>query len=115
MSKVLDFPKLKNVDKLNIQNTEDVNKHMENVRVYHVDETIEIMTEFVFHQLVMCGFNIDSDDDDIHKDIFLSVESMKSMLLKYYSIKHPLQIVAEDMFEREEDGNYKMKEDDDTL
>lgn len=117
MNQIINFPTKKDNDTESdsLNSIEDVDKLLTNVKRYHVEETINIIAEMIFHNLMLAGFIIESSDDAIHKDIFLAMESLKSMLLKYNNITHPLQKTADSLFERNEDGTYKLKVQDDTL
>ncbi len=119
MNQIIQFPTIKTKpledEEEVVKSIEDVDNHMTIVRRYHVDETMAMLAENIFHNLMLGGFNIDSSDENTHKDIFLAMESLKSMLLKQYDIPHPLQKIAEDTFDRNEDGTYKLKVKNDTV
>jgi hypothetical protein len=113
---VIQFPtsgtkKIDDADTLNNlapDSIEEVDNRIDVIRQYHVNETVQTMVEIVFHNLMIAGFNVNTTDQNIHKDIFLFVESMKSLLLKTYDSDHPLQSVAEIVFVKAEDGTFKL-------
>ncbi len=88
---------------------EDVDERINVIRQYHVEETTQTMIEVVFHNLMLAGFNVNTNNENLHKDIFMFVESLKSLLLKTYSTQHPLQTVADIVFQKSEDGTFKLK------
>lgn len=80
---------------------ESVDMSIENVKQYHIQETIEIIAPQIFNQFEMAGFNLAIDGVDVEADIkdgaFL-IEAMRSLLCKYYGIHHPFQQIAEEVF-----------------
>jgi len=77
------------------------------VKMNHINEALETIIPMLFNNITIAGFDIvpDEEDDDSNlKDNALVVESIRSILCKYYEIKHPLQEVAEEFFFHKEPG-----------
>jgi hypothetical protein len=77
------------------------------VKMNHINEALETIIPMLFNNITIAGFDIvpDEEDDDSNlKDNALVVESIRSILCKYYDMKHPLQEVAEEFFFHKEEG-----------
>jgi hypothetical protein len=77
------------------------------VKMNHINEALETIIPMLFNNITIAGFDIvpDEEDDDSNlKDNALVVESIRSILCKYYGIKHPLQEVADEFFFHKEEG-----------
>jgi hypothetical protein len=77
------------------------------VKINHINEALETIVPMLFNNITLAGFDIvpDEEDDDSNlKDNALIVESIRSILCKYYEMKHPLQDVAEEFFFYKEEG-----------
>jgi hypothetical protein len=77
------------------------------VKMNHINEALETIIPMLFNNITIAGFDIvpDEEDDDSNlKDNALVVESIRSILCKYYDMKHPLQDVAEEFFFHKEEG-----------
>ena len=90
---------------------EEINENVEQMNLYHIQETITNLIPIIFTQLEIAGFYPDEEDleDDIRDGAFF-VEALRSMLCKHYDIYHPLQRVTEQLFEEDEseDGSLKI-------
>jgi hypothetical protein len=63
-----------------------------------------IILPSLFNNIDIAGFpSSEAIGDDDVKDINLIVESLRSLLCKYYDVKHPFQDLAENVFEKEEE------------
>lgn len=92
------------------QTIEDVKYSLENIKQLHIQECLEIVVPIMFDRLAAAGFQ-PSDDLEFVKDGALIVESIRSFLLKSYSVNHPLQLVAEHFFEQTDDeGNLEVSD-----
>lgn len=58
---------------------------------------VEVFHTAFFEQLSVLGFNI--SDEAAMKDLALVIESMKSYILKYHNVYHPLQNASNALFE----------------
>lgn len=78
----------------------------------HVHETLAFIIPQLFKHMELAGFNIvpESEDDtgEHIKDSALVVESIRSLLLKYYEIKHPFQDISENIFTVDKDGSFTL-------
>jgi len=107
---VIVFPREnKNIKKM--ISIEEINENVEQMNLYHIQETITNLIPIIFTQLEIAGFYPDEEDleDDIRDGAFF-VEALRSMLCKHYDIYHPLQRVTEQLFEEDEseDGSLKI-------
>lgn len=85
------------------QNKIDINM----VKIHHVNEALNTIVPMLFNNITIAGFDIvpdEDDEDENFKDSALVVESIRSILYKYYDIKHPLQDVAEEFFVHKDNG-----------
>jgi hypothetical protein len=76
---------------------EQIKKNKEVIRELHIEETLDIITPMLFEHIQMMGFNFQKKID-LSKDINLVVESISSLLYKYYQMDHPLQDVSDQFF-----------------
>ena len=77
------------------------------VKINHINEALETIIPMLFNNITIAGFDIipDEEDDDYNiKDNALIVEAIRSILCKYYEMKHPLQEVAEEFFVSKDEG-----------
>jgi len=100
---VIEFP-IKNI---NIIKHEDVDINMLTVKLNHINETLALVLPLVFNNLELAGFNLEpenEDNNDINiKDGTLIVESLRSLLCKYYGLYHPFQDIADNVFLDDDD------------
>jgi len=81
----------------------DVQDRIQDVKVTHIEETLELLVPMLMNQFMLLGFNIDYMNNA--KDIALIVESIKSMLMKYYNMEHSIQEII-DKLVIEDDSDY---------
>jgi hypothetical protein len=109
---VVSFPKQNNRSK--DKSIEEVQNNINMVRHYHIQETIASIAPIIFNQLEVAGFVLSEDDEDEEnlKDGAFLVESLRSIMCKYYGIYHPFQQIAESVFipDDEEDGALRIVE-----
>ena len=78
------------------------------VKIHHINEALNTIIPMLFNNITIAGFDIipdnDEEEDQNIKDNALVVESIRSILLKYYEMKHPLQEVADNFFINKEHG-----------
>jgi hypothetical protein len=77
----------------------------EQVRTLHVQQIVADISGDLFDELAYLGFDIDNSDElDYTKDIAIVVESIRSFIMKLNGNYHPVQELAEDLFEETGDG-----------
>ena len=96
---VIKFPKEnKNIQK--VVTIEEINRNVEMMNHYHIQETIQSLVPILFNQLEVAGFMFPDEDaeDDTILDGALIVEAIRSWMLKYYGLYHPMQRIADELF-----------------
>lgn len=85
---------------------EDIARNVESVKHYHIQETISNLAPIIFNTLEVAGFGISDDETTDIKDGAFIIESLRSLMCKYYDIYHPFQQIAESVFspDKEEEG-----------
>jgi hypothetical protein len=92
------------------QSIEEVEDSVEVIRHVHIQQTLEQIVPMLFDNLSLAGFQ-PSDELLFLKDGALVVEAIRSFMSKLYGMDHPLQIVAENLFEQiDSDGNLEVSE-----
>lgn len=108
---VIQFPSLNKapliVDPPSTQ--EEVDEAVEMIRRNHIQDTLETVIPILFDNLSVAGFRPSDENDALLKDGAFVVESIRSLLHKMYAIHHPLQIVADGLFEYSEDEDSHLK------
>jgi len=104
------FPQRDNPRNIMPQTIEEVIENMDDVRQVHIQESLENMMPMLFDRLSLAGFNLDDEDPNITKHGALVVESVRSFLCRVYGMEHPLQIIANNLFETDDDGNLSIAE-----
>lgn len=105
------FPQRDNPRNIMPQTIEEVIENMDDVRNVHIQESLENMMPMLFDRLSLAGFNLDEDDPNITKHGALVVEAVRSFLSKVYGMEHPLQIIANNLFETDDEGNLSIADD----
>lgn len=95
---VVHFPKINSKD----INLEDVQQNIEMLKHYHVQEAITVIAPQIFNQLEISGFGLSDDEEEDIRDGALLIEAIRSMMLKYYGVYHPFQVLAQELFEYDE-------------
>lgn len=105
---VIQFPR-KPTDKIVApQTVEEVIDSVESIKQLHIQETLETVVPILFDKLAAASFQPENELEFM-KDGALIVESIRSFLLKLYDVNHPLQLIAEHLFEQiDEDGNLEV-------
>lgn len=105
MGKIIQFP---GTNKRISLSQEEIVDSIDNMKHYHVHETVQNMMPIIINSMNAAGFDFDIDEETLQphniKDGALLVESLRSILLKHYGLDHPLQILSENLFEIEEEG-----------
>lgn len=92
------------------QSLEDVIDSVETVRLVHIQESLETVVPMLFDKLSLAGF-APEDEMEYIKDGALVVEAIRSFLSKTYDIHHPLQMIAEHLFEQiDDEGNLEVSD-----
>ena len=105
MSNVIQFPGI-NRNPLVLQE-EKIATDMNSVKLNHIHETLQILIPKLFNDISLAGFDVvpeEEDDSENIKDSAMIVESIRSLLCKYYDIKHPIQEISDSFFIEGEDG-----------
>jgi hypothetical protein len=80
----------------------EIEKNMEMMKHYHIQETIATVAPIIFNQMDLAGFNLGEENEKSSiKDGAFIVEALRSMMCKYYDIYHPFQQIAESVFTAE--------------
>jgi len=110
---VVMFPKANVESPAKIAKMEDIQRNMEMMKHYHIQETILNLTPMIFNQLDIAGFGLSEEETDDIKDGAFIVEALRSYMLKYYGEFHPFQILAESVFvpKEDEEGAFKIVEE----
>jgi hypothetical protein len=91
---------------------EEVALNVSMVKYNHINESLETIIPMLIRNLDLAGFQIipefDDDPDPNIKDVALIVESLRSLMCKYYGIQHPFQQLAENLFNPNEDGTFAL-------
>jgi hypothetical protein len=98
---VILFPKEnKNIKKL--ISIDEINHNVEQMSLFHIQETIGSLVPIIFTQLDIAGFcpSDEEIEEDIKNGAFL-VEALRSMLCKHYGIYHPFQKLADNIFKEQ--------------
>lgn len=109
---IIPFPK-KNLNSSGVstpQSIDEVEETVDLVRQVHIQQTLEQVIPMLFDNLSLAGFQ-PANEMDFLKDGALVVEATRSFLNKTYSISHPLQFIAENLFEQvDADGNLEVSD-----
>lgn len=90
---------------------EQVEENLDLVRQIHIQETLELVMPKLFESLSMAGFAADDESNEYLKHGAMIVESARSFLCKLSGLSHPLQLIAENMFEQVDDeGNLEVSD-----
>lgn len=102
---VIEFPRDKMGSPNRLPTAENVKENIDAVKMMHIQETISLIAPLLFQQLSMAGFEIDDEDnEDSYKDSAFLIESLRSILFRYYELDHPFQKISENVFKSEENG-----------
>jgi hypothetical protein len=92
------------------QSINEVEETVDVVRQVHIQQALEQVIPMLFDNLSLAGFQ-PSNEMDFLKDGALIVEAARSFLNKTYGMSHPLQIIAENLFEQvDSDGNLEVSD-----
>jgi len=80
------------------QTLEEVEETIDNVKEAHIQQTLEYVMPAFFDNLANAGFQ-PADENELLKDGALIVESVRSFMNKLYDMYHPMQVIADGLFE----------------
>jgi hypothetical protein len=94
------------------QTLEEVVDNLDMVRQVHIQETLELVVPKLFESFSVAGFAPDEEDEnDFLKHGAMVVEAARSFLCKVSGMPHPLQLIAENLFEQVDDeGNLEISD-----
>jgi len=94
------------------QTIEEVADVLDTVRQVHIQETLELVVPKLFESFSIAGFAPEEEDEqDFLKHGAMVVEAARSFLCKVSGIPHPLQLIAENLFEQVDDeGNLEVSD-----
>lgn len=110
---VINFPK-KNFSRELKYSMEEIDRNLEMVKHYHIQETIASIAPMIFNQLDIAGFTMvsDEEEDDPFLDIAdgaFVIESLRSLMCKYYGLYHPFQRITENVFTPDDEDPEALK------
>lgn len=94
------------------QTIEEVADSMDMVRQVHIQEALEVVMPRLFESFSIAGFQPDEEDEiQYMKHGAMIVEAARSFLCKVSGLPHPLQLIAENLFEQiDEEGNLEVSD-----
>lgn len=82
---------------------------MEEIRLQkclnHIGESLSEISSLLTDALMECGFEVQSETD-VHQDIAFAIESIKSVMFKYYGLEFYTQKIAERIYTETEPGAF---------
>jgi hypothetical protein len=108
---VIEFPSKRATPVIGPKDDIEVALNVSQVKFNHINETLSVIVPMIFSNIELAGFDFMSEeieDDQNLKDGALLIETVRSILCKYYGIDHPLQHVAENLFVKEDDGSFTL-------
>jgi hypothetical protein len=93
-------------------NPQELALNVSMVKYNHINEVLETIIPMLFNNMELAGFQIvpqnDEEEDPNIKDGALIVESIRSLMCKYYGMQHPFQDLAESLFNPNQDGSFAL-------
>ena len=79
---------------------EAVKENSANLRLAHIDDTLEFVNTLIIEQIMVAGFNFDFENNGgkYTKDLAMLSESLTALLYKYYGMDHQLHKLSEKLF-----------------
>lgn len=77
---------------------ETIDKNLDMMKQFHIQETIVNIAPMIFNQLDIAGFVFDDETSDNIKDGAFIIEALRSIMCKHYGIYHPFQKLSEQVF-----------------
>lgn len=107
---VLKFPKNRTKNGLFPQTPDEVNERLDDLKQYHIQESLEVIVPHLFNQIQILGFEPPEDENIYVKDGSFIVESIRAFLCKIYGVPHPLQMISDNIFEDRGDEGMVMSD-----
>ena len=103
---IIKFPiSNKRIDVLKEIKKEDIEDKILELKLTHIGEALILILPNLFNNIDTVASNYaDLENFNDVKDINLIAESIKSLLYKYYNIKHPFQELSEKVFSVSDDN-----------
>ena len=99
MDNIIKFPESKIKRQNGPNSVEEIDDKVNILKEHHINETISVIMPLLFSSLDSAGFSFDEEGiADTIKDGALLLESLRSIMYKYYGIPHPFQLIAENIF-----------------
>jgi len=90
------------------KNEEEIFQRVDNIKHLHIQEVLSTMVPIIFNQKATAGFDFIDDEEtgEVNnvKDGAFLVEALRSIMLKHYEIEHPIQILAENLFNEDKNS-----------
>lgn len=97
---VITFPK-ENKNPKKIPTIDDINRSIDQMNLYHIQETIASIIPLLFNQIEVAGFSIadmDDEEESIKYGAFI-IEAIRAILCRHYDLYHPFQDIIDNVFE----------------
>ena len=107
---VLKFPKNRTKNGLFPQTPDEVIERIDDLKQYHIQESLEVIVPLLFNQIQILGFEPPEDENIYVKDGSFIVESIRAFLCKIYGVPHPLQMISDNIFEDRGDEGMVMSD-----
>jgi hypothetical protein len=88
-------------------NEEGVMAGVDSMKLVHVNETLMAVSQMLFERLHAAGFDFSEfkTEKELKYGSFL-VETLNSLLCKYYNVYHPFQDLADKIFIKDENDEF---------
>jgi hypothetical protein len=108
---VVIFPKTYKGPRNEMADFSSIEKNIDMMRHFHIQETIANIAPMIFNQLIIAGFEFDYETPEGIKDGAMVLESLRALMCKHYEMYHPFQKIAEEIFvsEENEELEYSLK------
>ena len=77
-----------------------------NIKIRKINEVMEILMNSMSKTLTMCGITFNTNHS---KHLGFAIEAIRSMLFSFFGVFHPLQDLANNIFEQDEKGKMTLK------
>lgn len=109
---VITFPKSYNGPARDQEALEEIDKKIDLMKHFHIQETITNIAPMIFNQLDISGFSLSDDsmdDSESIKDGAFIIEALRSIMCKHYGIYHPFQKLSENIFYPDDEDPMTLK------
>lgn len=87
---------------------EEVTTNIQMMKQNEIVEMTEALASMMIESMTAAGVPLVPGEHNT-KDLCLFVESLKSLIAKQYNVEHPLQLMADNCFEIDEEGGMHFK------